>query len=297
LAHLDPGLVRDLSARAKAGRWAVAPERFGVALARSLERAFPGESSPSAKEVETYLRALHLEDLAVACACEDGHEGAWEHFVREFRPQLYRAAGAIDPTGGARDLADALYADLFGLKERDGVRQSLFRYFHGRSSLGTWLRSVLSQRHVDRVRAERRLQPLPDENEAPREAPCTELPTPAALDRPRHIVALMTTLAAVIGRLAARDRLRLACYYAQNLTLAQIGRVTGEHEATVSRHLARTRRDVRRDVEQRLAREHGMAAPEIAECFAGAVADPGGMDLAELLDGPERKDSVPDRSK
>jgi len=102
----------------------------------------------------------------LACACADGLEAAWDHFIREYRPTLYRAADAIDPTGGARDLADSLYAELFGLSERDGQRRSHLRYYHGRSSLGTWLRAVLSQRHVDRIRAGTRMEPLPDEGEA-----------------------------------------------------------------------------------------------------------------------------------
>ena len=45
--------------------------------------------------------------------------------------------------GTGRELADSLYADLFGLDTRDGERRSLFRYYHGRAKLTTWLRSVL----------------------------------------------------------------------------------------------------------------------------------------------------------
>ena len=71
----------------------------------------------------------------------------------------------IDPGGGARELADSIYADLFGLQERDGERRSLFRYFHGRSSLATWLRAVLAQRQVDRVRATRRAARSIDDDE------------------------------------------------------------------------------------------------------------------------------------
>ncbi len=40
----------------------------------------------------------------------------------------------------AREMADSLYADLYGLRESsDGSRRSLFDYFHGRSKLSTWL--------------------------------------------------------------------------------------------------------------------------------------------------------------
>ena len=44
--------------------------------------------------------------------------------------------------------------------------RSLFRYFHGRSSLTTWLRAVLAQRYVDRLRTIRRTEALPDEESA-----------------------------------------------------------------------------------------------------------------------------------
>ena len=50
---------------------------------------------------------------------------------------------------------------------REGQRQSLFRYFQGRSSLATWLRAVLAQRYVDRQRAQRRLAPLADDDAGP----------------------------------------------------------------------------------------------------------------------------------
>ena len=63
-------------------------------------RAWPlAGAQPSARDVEQYFASLHLSDLALATACIDGHEAAWEHFVLEYRPALYRAADAIDPGG------------------------------------------------------------------------------------------------------------------------------------------------------------------------------------------------------
>src|SRR4029453_13092988 len=90
--------------------------------------------------------------------------------VAEYRPLLYRSADALDARGGARELADSLYADLYGIAAKDGSRRSLFRYFHGRSSLATWLRSVLAQRYVDSMRSRRRLDALSEEA-APLAAP------------------------------------------------------------------------------------------------------------------------------
>ena len=105
----------------------------------------------------------HEKDLELARACERGDETAWNRFIGEYRPILYRSADAIDPSGGAREVADSLYAELYGLKESEGKRKSLFAYFQGRSSLATWLRAILAQRYVDRIRGTRRLEDLADE--------------------------------------------------------------------------------------------------------------------------------------
>ncbi len=215
--------------------------------------------------------------------------------MAEFRPSLYRAADAIDPGGGAREAADALYAELYGLKNKDGARQSLFHYFHGRSSLSTWLRSLLTQRFVDQIRAGRRLDPLPDDT-SPAALPAR--PAAADPDRARFAEAMRQALGLAIAALEPRDRLRLGCYYAQEMTLAQIGRLIGEHEASVSRHLARIRRAIREDVERRLRVAHRFGEREISECFATMAADAGSIDLGDWLD-PERarKKSAAGRSR
>ena len=69
-------------------------------------------------------------------------------------------------------------------------------------------------------------------------------------DRPRYLILVQQALAAAVAALAGRDRLRLACYYVQALTLAETGRVLSESEASASRHLARTRQAIRREVER-----------------------------------------------
>src|SRR5438552_16416721 len=167
---------------------------------------------------------LHADDLELARRCAAGEDAAWERFVREYRPVSYRAADALDPSGGARELADSLYADLYGDAGpggNAGQRQSLFRYFQGRSSLATWLRAVLAQRFVDFLRARRRLEPLPDEEQ--RDSPPNR---PAGLvvveshdpERPRALALVLEALGRAIARLDSRDRLGLNCYYVQQLT-------------------------------------------------------------------------------
>jgi RNA polymerase sigma-70 factor, ECF subfamily len=275
----------------------VALEVFADALSSSIGRAFAG-AHPDASAVARYLESLHLDDLALACACAAGSEPAWDHFIREFRPVLYRSADAIDPAGGLRDVADALYADLFGLDVlhgQGGRRASLFRYYHGRSSLSTWLRAVLAQRHVDRFRVQRRDQPLP-EDEAPA-AMATPVSAPDP-DRDRLVPLVQAALGAAVAALAARDRLRLACYYTQELTLAEIGRLMGEHEATASRQLSRIRRELRDLVERDLRESRGLTTAEIVQAQRYAMDDAGALDLGRLLapDHPRKKSAV-DRSR
>lgn len=283
-------MVQRLYALAKAGRWELSTSGFRDVLAASLEKGIP-EGERSARNVERYLRGLHLEDLALACACMEGHDPAWEHLVLEYRPALYRAADAMDPTGAARELADALYAELFGTAKEDGPPRSLFRYFHGRSSLATWLRSVLAQRHVDWLRANRRFDPLPEEEVLPAAGASSSDP-----ERSRFLPLLQQALGASIAQLEPHDRLRLACYYAQQLTLAEIGRLLHEHEATVSRHLARTRRAIRQMVERWLEHEAGLRPAEVSECLQVALQDPGPLDLDSILASDDRKIDDADRS-
>ncbi len=282
--HVTATLAARLHRDAGCARWRVTVSRFAEALEASAARAFAGRDAPA--QLDAYLQSLRLEDLALACACADGDHEAWDHFMSEHRPGLYRAAAAIAPGSGGRELADSLYADLFGLP-RQGERRSLFRYFHGRSSLATWLRAVLAQRHIDVIRASRRFDQLEgcgDEYEGDRSA--TVVSPSAAVrepERARWLTVMRRALSRATARLTPRDRLRIGCYYAEELTLAQIGRSLGEHEATVSRHLKRTRRALRADVERELRTVDGLNDASIAQCFASVSEDSGTLDAAEML--------------
>jgi RNA polymerase sigma-70 factor (ECF subfamily) len=266
---IDAGTVRRLYQIAQADRWAIAEQEFTACLSRSACQRFRG-SSPSAREVEQYLESLKLEDLALACGCARGNQAAWEHFVAEFRPVLLRAARQVAPPDTARELSDSLYADLFGLQERDGSRRSLFEYFHGRSSLAGWLRAVLAQRMVDHHRATRRFEPLPERDGFAQ--PAADVPPPD-VDLVRYQPVVRAALLAALAALDARARLRLSLYYAQELTLAAAGRLLGESEATVSRKLERTRRDLRAAVERQLSEVDRLSDAQVAACFDYARTD------------------------
>ena len=262
-----------LYARSHAERWGVPRERFAAALERSLASRFRG-STPTEREVSRYLESLHLDDLALACACSAGTNEAWEHFIATHRPALYRAASAIAGERG-RELADSLYGELFGLEERGGNRRSPLEYFLGRSSLATWVRAILAQRYIDTVRASRRTEPL-DERVSDEATAVIDAESPD-LDRTRLTRLLKRSFGAALDDLAPADRVRLSYYYRDRLTLAHIGRLEHTHEATVSRKLARSRRTLRADIERRLRTQHRLSAAAIERCFEYAgdgVDDP-----------------------
>jgi RNA polymerase sigma-70 factor (ECF subfamily) len=288
---IPSALADTLYVRAKAERWDVSRETFVAALDRSAAKAF-GEAVPDARSLLKYFVSLRLDDLALACGCAAGNDAAWDHFMVVYRPTLYRAADALDPSGGARELADSLYADLYGLRPGEESRRSLFAYFHGRSSLATWLRAVLAQRHVDQIRAARRFEPLTEDES---QHPARE-DQPSDPERFRYLAAIRRAFGRAMARLQPRDRLRLSCYYGQDLTLAQIGRLLGEHEGTVSRHLTRTRRALRDDVAHELQARDGMTRSEVERCFESVIDDPGTLDVRDLL-GVTGKELDAERSR
>jgi RNA polymerase sigma factor (sigma-70 family) len=294
-------LIDALHDDAKCARWGLSRTRFADALRRSVEKRF-SDGRPKPTEVEAYLKSLHIEDLALACACGEGLDAAWEFFVAHFRQELRAAAAAIVRTSSAgddtraRDLADSIYAELYGVTATGSAqRNSLFAYFHGRSKLSTWLRAVLAQRHVDLLRKDWRTVSLEAEEE--KTAGKTTAVSASKLganngransfvqrvdssppdpNRQRYLARLDRALRAAIAELGPRERMLLACYYVDQLTLAEIGRTLGEHESTVSRQLDRTRRDLREVVTKTLLQ----AAAASDGCAPEAALDQAQVELA-----------------
>jgi RNA polymerase sigma factor (sigma-70 family) len=307
----SPELIERLYQSIQAQRFGLALAQFRDALERSASKNFPQNSTASpepASQVAAYLQTLRLEDLVLATACMEDCPGAWDHFVAEYRSHLRASASVIlhCPAGApaACELADSLFADLYGLSAGDRRERSLFRYFHGRSSLKTWLRAVLAQRHIDSLRAARRFTDLEfdgDQNvdgprgeirSLPLEASVQSSRNPPAADphRDRYLAAFAQALDVAIAAMDSRDLRRLRLYYGEGMTLAEVGHEVGEHESSVSRNLERSRRDLRTSVTALLRRGEGRSASsvrtmsdeEILLCFEYAAED-APIDLRTLL--------------
>ena len=302
LLHGCAPLIEQWCLQAGAERWGISSARFTAELARCAEARFRG-GAPEAVELQSYLGTLHLEDLALACACAEGVTEAWECFVTTYRGYMRASAGAIlrrsASSPEAQELADSLFGDLYGLSAEK--RGSLFRYFHGRSSLKTWLRAVLAQRYVDKIRAGRKFEELGDEDgndgvsRRVNSAAGLRVDTGADPHRARYLAMFTSALETALKNLDGGDAERLRMYYAEEKKLAEIGRVLGEHESSVSRHLEKVRRDLRGAVEEILrgpggavngeAKTGGLSDAEIALCFEYA-AEGAPIDLDKIF--PQR---------
>jgi RNA polymerase sigma-70 factor len=276
-----------VSLRGQADRWELAADALSATLHESANAWARGLGAPpSDRAVAEYLDGLNAEDLVLACACRAGIASAWDHFVTQYRAMLHGAARAlVHDDLRARDLADSLYAELYGLEKRAGERRSLLGYFHGRSSLRTWLKPVIAQRFVDDYRAHQRVRAIGEAaaREQPLETPAVG-DDPPEPDRARYVASLSEAIATALAELKPRDRMRLNFYHLEELRLKEIGGVMGEYESSVSRRLTRTRLQLRRRIEQVLRREKGLSEDQIRLCYDYAM-EAWPADLSRVLSG------------
>jgi len=188
---------------------------------------------------------LKLEELVLARGCAAGHENAWQDFLIRFREKLYDIArGITKEDSRAHELADSIYADLYGMSERDGQRVSRLNFYMGRGSLEGWLRTVMVQEFVNRYRKQKRLISLEEENESG-----VQFVSDKTFDSPAQSDGrLGEATDEALSRLPSDDRLILAAYYLDNRTLTEIGRLVGVHESTISRRLDKLLKTLRKQV-------------------------------------------------
>lgn len=224
------------------------------------------------------LESLRLKELILARACVAGNETAWEEFLRLHRSEMHRAARVItgDESTG-RELADGLWAELYGLPNRDGRRISKLDYYMGRGSLQGWLRTVLAQEHVNRFRSRAADVSLDEqaENGSALVAPAT--PVDAQPDS-RLTEAIRESLA----ELGNEERFLLASYYLDGRTLAAIGRQLAVHESTISRKLDKTTAMLRKRIRRRL-QASGMDARQCDEMLHELDVRDLNVNVAETL--------------
>ena len=255
------------------------PGRRSPRRSRPAAQKRSAAAEPGPRERERYLASLHLEDLALACACALGDHAAWDHFVLEMRPPLYRAADALDRSGGARELADSLYADLYVSSSATGTAVAapvLSRPQQSRHVAAC--RSCAASR---RSRARRAAYGPACRRICSRTTAST---APRSRLRRGFVELLRTGLeTAMAGLDAARSpstRVLLRAAVDAGSNREAVERARGNDVATA-------RADARAhpgEASKHLLRDRGSNDVQIARCFECATEDVGATNLEEILD-------------
>jgi RNA polymerase sigma-70 factor (ECF subfamily) len=261
----EQSLMVALHQKSRAQEFGISCEQFTAILEQIQKKYLPPDAPEADKQ--QLRETLRVEELALAQGCVAGNDLAWETFLLRYREKLYDVAGYITKeSSAARELADSLYAELFGTKTRDGKRVSKLASYTGRGSLEGWLRTVMAQEYVNRYRRQRRLVSLDEESEAGVQF-ATSNPQPSALDR-----RVEAATDQVLGLLPSEDRFLLASYYLDGRTLAEIARTVSLHESTISRKLDKLAKSMRKQILASL-RRLGMSRRQAQEALQIDVRD------------------------
>ncbi len=262
LTGVETNLLARLYAESEAASYGISASEFARLLTEVWRKC-----APDSKQTE-FLQNLRLKDLALAQGCARGNEKAWGCFLLCYREKLYLAAQAMtrDEVKG-RELADWLYAEIYGTRvAEDGRRLSKLESFMGRGSLEGWLKSILAQECVNRFRRQRKFAAFDDALEVPAQIGAGD-PSLAA----QQTVLAAATDAALAG-LGEEQRFLLAAYYLDEWTLAEVGRMLGMHESTVSRRLEKITARLRKEIVGRLSKS-GISKRAAEELLAFDVRD------------------------
>lgn len=260
--------ILDLFERCRAGELGFTQAEFCELVTGIARRTLGERCTP--REQAKFIEGLYVKDLVLAHACARGHEPAWEQFLSLYREILHRTAMAVTrEESAARELADSVYADLFGTRVReDGTRVSKLESYSGRGPLEGWLKAVLAQEHINRIRREQNRVAFDEAIAQDRLA--TSLQSPPESDGAR----LAEFTDAELVALRPEERFLLASYYLDGRTLAEIGRMLNVHESTIARRLEKITQNLRKRIIARL-RAAGFSKHAAEEMLETDVRDVG----------------------
>ena len=220
-----------------------------------------------------------VREVVLARACASGSEAAWEAFLTEYREMLYSAAYSISRQDAqGRELADSLYAELFGISAHGEQRRPKLAFYTGKGSLAGWLRTVLAQRYVDEYRRSRRLVSIEDQDAQL----LTATPASSATNEDDHRTALADSIGAAFTQLGAEERFLLSAYHLDGRNLAEIAELLGVHESTISRKLKRLTENLRKQVFRHL-QSAGLSRRAAEEAALSANVGEIDVDVRRLL--------------
>lgn len=282
--RIDTHQAGELYERSGASAYSISQQQFTEILQRVVSRT-EEISAADAEELASFLSGLKIDELALAHGCAAGNQHAWDVFLTRYRESIYQSARSITRNESVgRELADSLYAELYGLGAPDDRRSKLALY-SGRGSLAGWLRMVLAQSYVNQIRARKRLVSIEEEEEEHGTQYAAPVPEQSSPVDSR----LSQATDQVLTELTPEERFLLASYFLDGRRLAEIGRILGVHESTVSRKLEKLLKDLRKRIRKELERR-GMSRRQAEEALGSDVRD-FALDVRSRLQPPAENSS------
>jgi RNA polymerase sigma-70 factor (ECF subfamily) len=211
-----------------------------------------------------FVAGLHAEDLYLAAACAHNSAPAWSLLAAVYNDHIDRVSHAVCSTHQeARELASSVLAHLF-FRDREG--QTRIASYDGRSSLATWLSTIIRHQAIN----QRQLK----SNEAEPLDSLIGIPNPkavsaleAVLFQSKYGEAITDSLKWAARQLSERERLVLALRFEDEMLATEIAKMLHVHPAQITRTVKQAEVKFHEAVLTRLTAQHGLAEPAIEECI------------------------------
>jgi RNA polymerase sigma-70 factor, ECF subfamily len=258
--------VHELIMRAVRQRFALAAHTF---VARVCELTRP-QCSASDAALRDYILKLSLDDLYLVTACVGGEEAAWRELSSLHFEFMRGFARRFVSGQAARDVADEVIAELWSRKKLE--------QYGGRSTLRTWLGTVVAHAALNSRRALQRTVSLQADNARSIGHSTSSDRSEPADDQAGALLRELLTEA--VANLATEERLLLRLYYEQGMRLEELSLMLRVSGAAISRRLKRAREDVRAHIESGARSRTGDSADALR---AGLDLSRIELDLGKLL--------------
>jgi RNA polymerase sigma-70 factor, ECF subfamily len=228
-------------------------------------------SNPSPDAAGKVVAGLRADDLYLAAACAHNSAAAWSRLAAIYDKHIDDVSHAVCSTHQeAREIASTVLAHLF-FRDREG--QCRIASYEGRSSLGTWISTIIKHRAINRRQLKSaEAEPLDALRHTPSAAAAREIE--AALLRSKYREPIADSFKTAAEQLNERERLVLVLRFEDELTATEVARMIGVHPAQITRTVKQAELKFRSAVFERLSRHHGLSSAAIEECLAEIVGSP-----------------------
>jgi RNA polymerase sigma-70 factor (ECF subfamily) len=231
-------------------------------------------------DVETGLRDLYVEDMALALACAEGLPNALGHCDRLCAGAIAAAVARVDHSADLRDeVRQILWQRIFVGTAADAPR---IHSYAGRGPLPAWVAVAAQRVALDLRRSAARSaggDPLVDQL-----LPASEHPEIDYL-RTRYKAEFEAAVREALGGLADRDRLLLKLTIVSGLSHEQLANIYRVNQSTITRWIARAREAVLEETERRVCAALRMPPGEFRS-LAGLLLSRLDLSISRVLDTP-----------